>query len=145
MMIIIGGTGIFGAAYEYYKTGAFRDSLIVLLWCIGGETLSLFIYSLMGIGENKRILSCRIKDYLENSLAHRMKREEEKSRRINLDIHRGKKPEAAAPVAATLAADESEEKKKPEPDKGQGTGRKKKKEIDISDEMLEQLLASVIG
>lgn len=164
MFIITAGAGIFGACLEYYRTGAINAGIVILMWGTAVCGAELIAGNLWDFKYRRYALQVAINDYFSNSLVEKLdkllrKAEmanetektaglEHKSRDKKTDgVEKTDGDKVAVQVAAAAAAPEKTITTANEIDvrrRKKRTGEKPP-EIELSDEMLEQLISSVIG
>ena len=121
MLIISGGAGIFGAGIEYYRTGEIKAGVATLLWGTAVCGAELIAGNLWDISWRRYRLHTAMNDYFSNSLTERLEKKLQKEQeQVEVPVERSRKKKS-----------EREETKPPEPE--------------LSDELLEQLISSVIG
>lgn len=162
MFIISVGAGIFGAFYEYYRTGAAGEILLIGTAVLTAELVAA---NLWDYSYRRNILQTTIKDYFNNSLAERMNKmllKKEKAEDCGKTLLKeemtadGEKTSEeyqeddmtayvlsqSPPQAAAGEAPEANEEMRRKKDRRGGA---KTQAPDLSDELLEQLISSVIG
>lgn len=102
--VFVAGTGIFSAVYQYYVVGD-RGMAVELFMCgIGVCMAMLVVWNQWDAAWHMRTLRDAVKNYLSNSLANRLAREDRVQRIDNIRPAEGDEADADMPAAARAAA-----------------------------------------
>lgn len=137
MLILIAGTGIIGSLYQYDVTGSPNDSMAILIFGSGTFCLLLMTWNLFDCQSKLRMLDYGIQNYLTNSLANRLHREEMKQAAVT-DFR--EVPEKA---------EEKKREKRPERTRCRSRDQEEAEvaatQVEMSDELFERLLEGIIS
>ena len=99
MGLVVAGTGIFAAVYQYYVVGDGPEALKMCVCGLATYMLLMAAHNQWNCAWHMRALRDSVKNYLSNSLSNRLRKEEKKAEAPELQV-------------ACSSADEGMEKKK---------------------------------
>lgn len=147
MLVLIAGTGIIGSLYQYYITGSPYDSMEILMFGTGTYCVLMMAGNLFDCPAKIRMLDFGIQNYLENSLANRLHKEELKLAAVT-EI---KVPETASIEAKGTGGNVREKKKDKKPERQKCRSQDEEEALIAEsqtaacDELLKELLEGIIS
>lgn len=137
MLILIAGTGIIGSIYQYDVTGSPNDSMVILMFGSGTFCLLLMAWNLFDCQGKLGMLDVGIQNYLTNSLANRLHREELK--------------QAAVTEFREVPEKQDDKKKDRRPERTRCRSQDQEEaevaatKVEMNDELFERLLEGIIS
>lgn len=141
MMILAAGTGLVGTWWEYRAGSSAFASAQIGMWGIVACGVMQMVYNVFNTRRKCEMLSAELVNYMNNSLANRLRREQEKqmessTQEINAGNRNGFRQTAAAVIEPNVididaALAQMEEQKDRRSEKKTETERKKRREADI--------------